>query len=347
MLFMKPLRLFAGALLAVALNAAPAAAQDSVAAFYQGKQVTIVIGSSVGGVYDLYGRLMARHMGKHIPGNPRVIPTNMPGAGSHVAAAHIYNIAPKDGTVIGALQSTMVFEPLLAARSFNHDPTKFNYLGSANDDVYVCIARADAAVKSFKDLLSQELIIGASPASSLSDNPAFLNGAIGTKFKIVNGYPGSREITVAIERNEVQGACGLSYSSTFVARPDWFRDKIVKVLVQTHATGYPELNKAGVPLVGEFARNDEERAMLELYFSQTAFGRPFLVAPGVPAERVAALRKAFQDTLRDPEFVADAERLKLDVDQVSGEQLQKLVERIYTASPELIGKIRQALVPKN
>jgi len=333
--------------MAVLMGSGVSAAEDAVAQFYRGKQITMLIGSSPGGGYDLYGRLIARHLGKYIPGNPTIVPSNMPGAGSHAAAGHIYAIAPKDGTFIGALQSGVVFEPLLAARSFNHDPTKFNYLGSANDDVYICIARNDAPVQSFKEVLARELILGASAATSTADNAIFLNNMLGAKFKVVTGYPGTREIGIAVERNEVQGACGVAWPSISVTNSGWFGPGgKMRVLLQTHAGGHPDLNKEGVPRANEFARAPEERAMVDLYFSQTVFGRPYLVAPEVPKERVEALRKAFQDTLRDPQLLAEAKTMGIDVNHVAGERLQDLVAKIFASPPDMIAKIRQALVPK-
>jgi tripartite-type tricarboxylate transporter receptor subunit TctC len=338
--------LAASSLFAVVITSGSSAAEDSVAQFYRGKQITILIGSSVGGGYDLYARLVARHLGKHIPGNPTIVPSNMPGAGSHSAAGHIYAVAPKDGTVIGALQSGVVFEPLLAARPFNHDPTKFNYLGSANDDVYVCIARTDAPVHTFNEAFTRELIIGGSPASSPTDNPVFLDNVLGTKFKVVTGYPGTREIALAVDRNEVQGACGVAWPSFSVSNPGWFKDGKMRVLVQTHSTGHPDLNKEGVPRAIDFARTPDERAMIDLYFSQTVFGRPYLVAPEVPKERVEALREAFAKTLRDPQLIAEANTMGLEVNQVSGGRLQDLVAKIFSSPPEMVTKIKQALVPK-
>jgi tripartite-type tricarboxylate transporter receptor subunit TctC len=336
----------AGGLVALAVTGGALATEDAVAQFYRGKQITVLIGSSPGGGYDLYARLIARHLGKYIPGNPSIVPSNMPGAGSHTAAGHIYAVAPKDGTVIGALQSGVVFEPLLAARTFNHDPTKFNYLGSANDDVYICIARTDAPVSTFKEVFTRELILGGSPSSSPTDNPIFLNNVIGTKFKVITGYPGTREIGIAIDRNEVQGACGVAWPSISVTNPGWFKDGKMRVLVQTHQAGHPDLNKEGVPRANEFARTPEERTMIDLYFSQTEFGRPYLVAPDVPKERVEALRKAFQEALRDPQLMAEANKIGIEMNQVSGERLQELVAKIFSSPPDLIAKMRQALIPK-
>jgi tripartite-type tricarboxylate transporter receptor subunit TctC len=340
----------AASMTAAGFGAMAQAADDSVAGFYRGKTVNVLIGSSAGGGYDLYGRMVARYLGRHIPGNPSVAPSNMPGAGSHSAAAYIYALAPKDGTVIGALQPVVVFDPFLTGRSFNYDPTRFKYLGSANDDVYACIARTDAPVAKFEDLLSKELLVGGVQSSSPGDNPVFLNNVLGTHFKVVTGYPGTREIGLAIDRNEVQGACGVAWPSISVTNPGWFtpdgRPQRMRVLVQTHATGHPDLNKQGVPRMTDFAKTDEQRAMLELYFSQTAFGRPYLVAPETPTERVEALRKAFEETLNDPDLQADAKKIGVEANHVSGEKLQQIVAKLYATPADLTAKMKAAVIPK-
>ena len=289
----------------VALPAGSALAQDSVAQFYKGRQITVIVGSSAGGGYDIYARLLARHLPKHLPGNPGAVVTNMPGAGSNTAAAHLFNVAPKDGTTIGALQNSAVMDALFdallgSARQLRHDATKFIHLGSATTDHYVCIARSDAPVKTFKDTLTQELLIGASqPGTSTRDYPAMLNNLTGAKIRQVGGYPGTREITLAIEKNEVQGLCGFSWSSLKAQRPDWIKSAFIRVVVQEHDKGNPEINRMGVPLAVDFATSPENRKIMELVYSSETFGRPYMLAPGVPAERVAALRKAFLETMRD------------------------------------------------
>jgi tripartite-type tricarboxylate transporter receptor subunit TctC len=332
----------------VVLAAAPAYAQDAVAQFYRGKQITLIVGSSAGGGYDIYARLLARHMGKHIPGNPVIVPTNMPGAASNSAAAQIYNVAPKDGTVIGALQTAAVLEPLFGdpART-KHDASKFTYLGSADIDYYICIGRADAAVTSFQDLLTREMIIGASqPGTSTRDFPALLNSMVGTKIRIVSGYPGTREITLAIDKNEVQGLCGFSWSSLQAQQPDWLKTGFIRVLVQEHDKGHPALNKMGVPLAVDFARSPENRRIMELIYSSETFGRPYMMPPGVPADRVAALRRAFLDALRDKELLAEAEKIGLEIDPISGEELQALAEKIYATPATVVEQARQAVTYK-
>jgi tripartite-type tricarboxylate transporter receptor subunit TctC len=340
-------RWLAGGLFFTATLASGSAAAQDIASFYTGKQVTIVVGASPGGGYDMYARLISRNMPRHIPGNPTVIVSNMPGADSNIAADHIYFVAPKDGTQIGALQSSAVVDPLFGSSPIKHDPSKFQYLGSANNDVYVCAARTDAPVKSFEDVLTRELITGATATSASPYTFAMLmNNVLGTKFKMVLGYAGSRDISLAMENHELEAMCGAAWPSFSVENPGWFESGVAKVLVQTHVTGYPDLNKAGVPLAVDFARTPEQRAILELFFTQTIFGRPYVVAPEVPKDRVAALRQAFYDTLRDPELVAEAKEQKLDVDQVSGDEVQAIVAKVYASSPDLIAKTKAATVPK-
>jgi len=331
----------------VASLASGSAAADDVASFYRGKQITIVVGTAPGGGYDIYARLIGRYLPKHIPGNPSVIVSNMPGADSNVAADHVYYVAPKDGTQIAALESGAVVEPLFGSAPIKHDPSRFQYLGSANNDVYICAARADSPVKSFADVLTHEVVTGGSAASA-SENTfaAILDNVLGAKFKMVLGYPGSRDISLAMQKGEVQAICGVAWPSFSVENPGWFQNGVVKAIVQTHVTGYPALNNAGVPLATAFARTPEQKAILNLFFSQTIFGRPYVVAPETPKDRVAALRLAFHNTLRDPGLLADAKRMKLDVDQVSGEDVQALVAKIYASPPDLVAKTMAAIVPR-
>src|SRR6195256_4791740 len=331
-----------------ALYAQPAQAQDAVAAFYKGKQINLIVGSSAGGGYDTYARLLARHLGKYIPGNPVIVPSNMPGAGSNAAAAHIYAVAPKDGIVIGAVQTAAVLDPLFGDKArMKHDASKFIYLGSAPVDYYVCVVRADAPVKSFQEALSREVIIGASqPGTSTRDFPAVLNSMAGTKFRIVSGYPGTREITLAIEKGEVQGLCGFSWSSLQAQRPDWVKGGFIRVLVQEHDKGNPDINKMGVPLAVDFAKTPEDRRVMELVYSSQTFGRPYMLPPGVPMERVAALRRAFLDTMRDDELLAEARKIGIVIDPISGEELQALAENIYATPAAIVEQVKQAVLYK-
>ncbi len=337
------LRTFTGALCLAIWSMAPAAA-DPVADFYQGKQISIVIGSSVGGGYDTYARLIARHFSAHIPGHPTVVPVNMPGAGSNRAAYDVYAVAPKDGTTIGAIFSGSVVEPLLGNRSVQHDPSKFLYLGSANDDVFVCFVRAGSKAQTFQDALKMPLTLAASQAGgSTRDFPTLLNSIVGTKFKIVSGYSGSHEMTFAVERGEVDGMCGLSWPSLLAQHPDWPSSGKIRVLVQEAVKGHPDLDKTGVPLAESFAKTPEDRAALHLVYTQEIFGRPYVLPPGVPQDRVAALRTAFMETLQDPALLAEAGKMHVDIKPVSGAEIQALVAKMYGAPKDVIARARKAL----
>lgn len=340
----------AAGLVLVAFQAGSASAQTSVADFYKGKTISIIVGSSAGGGYDTYSRMIARHMGRHIPGNPSFVVSNLPGAGGNVLANQLATIGPKDGTTIGAPQSGVIFEPLLGSIPVRHEPAKFHYLGNANNDVYICIARADAPATTFAQALEKEMVLAASNASSTADYSQILANTVGAKWRVVLGYAGSREIALAIDKGEAHGACGLAWPSISVTQSDWFKEGPTKsrmrVILQTHATGHPELNAAGVPLANSFAKTEDQLAILNLFFSQSQFGRPYILPAETPPDRVAALRKAFGDTMADPEFKAEAAKLRLDVDAVPGDVVQKVVTDIYAARPDLIAKTKAALQQK-
>ena len=342
--FVRRAALGAGGLLAAASFAA---AQPSIEQFYKGKQIQIVVGSSPGGGYDTYARLLARHLGDHIPGNPSVVVQNMSGAGSNRAAGYVYSVAPKDGTVAGAIFPGAVLQPLIGGAPVQHEPAKFLYLGNANSDVYVCFVRADAPVKTFRDVMSTELVIGASGGGATTrDFPVMLNNVLGTKFKLVMGYPGSREITLAMERGEVQGVCGIGWTGIEVLYPEWFAKGPIKPLVQLSVKGHRDLHARKIPTTLEFARNDDERHVMELVFSQGVFGRPYVLPPGVPMERVTALRKAFMAAFADPRLLAEAKKMNFDVEPMSGEDMQVLVDRLYATPANVVERARQALTAK-
>jgi len=339
------LRTCALVFVAAACGLPHAHAQNAVTDFFRGRQITIAVGSSAGGGYDAYARLLARHFGEHIPGNPEVVVQNMPGAGSNKAAGWIYSVAPKDVTAVAAPYPGVILDPLLSDTQVQHDPSKIVYLGSANSDVYICIVRSDAPARTFADTFTHEVIIGASnTGGTTKDLSAMLNNLLGSKLRVVTGYAGSKEITLAMERHEVDGNCGIGWTGLAVMHPDWFAKKLMNVIVQISMTGHPELNAMGVPLAAQFAKSDADRKVMELIESQGVFGRPFLLPPGVPAERVAALRTAFVDTLSSPALAADAGRMQLDVEPMSGEDLQALVAKLYALPPEIIARARRALI---
>jgi len=331
--------------LGLSLISISAQAQEAASSFYKGKNVFMVIGSAAGGGFDTYGRLVARYIGKYIPGTPNVVPQNMPGAGGGAAAYHVAQVAPADGTFIGAVHPAVIMDPILGDRvKAKFDPSTLNWIGSANSDVYVCVVRSDAAVKTFADAMTTEIVLGgSSDAASTREFPSLLNNVLGTKFKLVAGYAGNRDTTLAIDKNEIQGICGAAWSSVQAIRPQWFKDGTVRVLVQEDVNGHPDLNKLGIPRSIDFAKTDEQRALMKLYYSQEIFGRPYLMAKDVPAERVSIMRKAFIDALHDPDLLSDAQKLSADVMPVSGEDLQKLVTQIYASKPETINALRTAL----
>jgi tripartite-type tricarboxylate transporter receptor subunit TctC len=330
-----------------ALGSLPAAAQDAAERFYRGKQIDLVIGSSVGGGYDAYARLIARYLGRYIPGNPTIVPQNMPGAGSNKAGGYIYALAPKDGTAIGAVFPGIILQPLIGTVPTPHDPSKFIYLGSANSDVYMCVARKDAAVQTFKDLLTQVLIVaGGTEGDTTHDLPVIENNLLGAHFRIVSGYPGMRENTMAIERNEVQGVCGYGWASLESQHPEWLTRGFINIVVQESTRGYSKLNNMGVPRTADFAKTDEARQILELVYSQGVFGRPYVLPPGVPEDRVAALRKAFLAALADKALLDEAANMKLDIDATSGDDLQALVAKLFALPPSVAARAKEELVYK-
>ncbi len=335
------------AVLAVLCMASPAAAQDPVEQFYRGKSINVYVGSSAGGGYDSYARILSRYMSKYIPGNPLIVVQNMPGAGSNKAAGYVYGVAPKDGTVIGAIFPGSILQPLIGDSAVQHDPAKFVYVGSANSDVYTCVVRTDAPAKTFKDVTTHETIVGASnEGGTTRDMPTLSNNVLGAKFRVVTGYAGTQEIALAVERNEVHGICGFGYTSLLTVRPDWVPNGTVRILVQENAKGNAELNKMGVPRTVDFAKTAEDRQVMELIYSQSIFGRPYVLPPGVPADRAAALRQAFMTALQDKELLAEAARIKLDIEGISGEDVQAMVSKLFATPPNIIERAKQSLVYK-
>jgi tripartite-type tricarboxylate transporter receptor subunit TctC len=321
----------------IAAMIATGAQAQSVADFYKGKNVDLYIGYSVGGAYDLYARLLARHMGKHIPGNPTILPKNMEGAGSLRLANWLFNVAPKDGSAFGIFGRGTGFDPLLGNKAAVFDATKFNWIGSANNEVSICVAWSTSGITKFEDLQSKPLIVGGTSTSADTDQfPRIVNGVLGTKMKVVTGYPGGNEVGLAMERGEVQGRCGWSWSSVKTTHKKWLEEKKFTVLVQLGLDKHPDL--PDVPLIVDLAKNDEQRQILKLIFARQVMGRPFIAPPGVPQDRVDALRKAFMATMQDPEYLADAEKTQMEINPVSGEKVQALIKEEYSTPPEIAQK---------
>lgn len=319
-----------------------AASAQSVEEFYKGKTVEVQIGYGPGGGYDLYARLLATHMGKHIPGNPTLVPMNLAGAGSLKLANWLYEAAPQDGTVFGTIARAAPFDPLFGNQAATFDPQKFNYIGSANNEVSVCVAWHDTGVATFDDLKSKELIVGGTgPTADTEQFPKVLNAVFGTKMKIIGGYPDGNSVNLAMERGEVSGRCGWSWSSVVSTRPQWLENKTVNLLVQLSTAKHPDL--PDLPLVMDLAKSADDKALLTLVFARQALGRPFVAPPNIPADRVKALRDAFMATMSDPEFLADAKKSELEITPVSGEEVAQLVADGYKASPAIVERISEIL----
>ncbi|MEA2904781.1 MAG: hypothetical protein QOI12_2168 [Alphaproteobacteria bacterium] len=326
---------------AAGLWAAPPAAAQSVAEFYRGRQINLIVGSTPGGGYDTQARLVARHLGKHIPGNPTIVVQNMPAAGSLAAANHMFNVAPKDGSVIALIQRGMLLVKNWNPSSVRFDLGAFNWLGSINSEVALAVSWHTAPHRRAQDLFEKELIVGATNGIDPETTPRLLNALIGTKFKVVTGYPGVTEIILAMERGEVQGIGDWSISSLKTARPDWLRDKKINVLMQIALEKDPEF--AQVPFALDFVKTPADRKVMELYLTQKTVARPMIAPPGLPADRVAALRAGFAALAQDGDFLADGQKSKLDVAPVTAAEVDKVIALITSASPETAARLGQAI----
>ncbi len=321
-----------------AFGAVPAMAQTAGESL-AGKTVTMVIGFGPGGGYDQWGRVVARHIGKHLPGNPTVVPQNMPGAGSLLAANHIYNAAPKDGTVMGIIARDAGIADLTGMQGARFEAPKFGWLGSPSTETNVCIAYHTAKVDTVKDLLERELIIGnTGPGTGTYSYPKALTGLLGMKFKLISGFPSSSDVFLAMERGEVEGICE-SYDSVVGKRPDWVEKGTVKVLFQGATEPNPTLK--GVPFILDLAKTEEERQALRFLYAGQGIGRPFVAPPDLPPERVKMLRDAFNATMKDPEFIADVKKQKLDLDPQNGEQIERLIKDIYATPKPVIQRVTE------
>jgi tripartite-type tricarboxylate transporter receptor subunit TctC len=321
------------------ITTASAGAQTSVADFYRNKSIDVYVGFSVGGVYDLNARLLSRFMGRHIPGNPNLVPRNMTGAAGVTLANWLYHVAPKDGTAFGTFARGIAFNPLLGQAGAAIEPAKFNWLGSINDEVSVCVSRRESGITKFEQVFDKELVIGSTGSSGDDDQfPKIINGVLGTKFRTVRGFPGGNEIKLAMERGEVSGRCGWSWSSVKATEAEWLKDKRIAILAQLSLRKHPDL--PDVPLIMDYAKTDEARQIFKVVLARQVMAWPFAAPPGVPAERIAALRKAFNETLQDKDYLSEAERINLEITLVSGERIDALIDDLYrTTSPELTAKI--------
>jgi tripartite-type tricarboxylate transporter receptor subunit TctC len=318
---------------------ATSAHAQSVEQFYRRRTINLIVGFNPGGAYDPYARAVARYLPKYLPGAPSIIIKNMPGAGSVMAANHLYNVSPRDGSEIGVIAGSAAIQPLFGARATQFDGQKLTWLGSANEEIGGCFAWHTTPFHSAKDLFDKEMIIGASGASNL-EYPTVLNAVLGTKMKVVRGYSGPGTIMLAIERGEVQGMCGSVLTFVNAQHPDWVRDNKVRMLIQI---GLQRSALMGdTPFVMDFAKTEDDKRMLRVLIGWNIMGRPFLAPPDIPADRRAALIVAFDAAMQDPEFRADAARQRLEVSSIGGAQIDSFLADVYATPKPLVeraGKI--------
>ena len=314
------------------------AAQESVAGFYKGKTITIMVGFGPGGSTALTAAALASHMGRYLPGNPSFIVQYVPGGAGVVVANDIYNLVPRDGTVFAITKSTAIVAPLLSNKNAQFDGRKFTWIGSANVERTVCLSWYTAPVKTLKDAMTKEFIVGGT-TSDAADTvfPKAANKLIGTKIRVVGGYQSSAELNLAMERGELEGNCGLAWPIVKLREPKWLTEKKINILFQMGLEKHPDL--PDVPLISDYAKTPEDRQVFEFLFTPQEMGNPFLAPPGIPAERAKALREAFERTVKDPQFLADAGKVGLEVEYGSGEKMEGLLGRVYSAPPEVIARV--------
>lgn len=334
----------AAACLFVLAAHATAAAQPPVA-FYRGNTIHLAIGGGAGSDEDIYGRLVAKYLGRHIAGNPAVAVADMPGSGGHVAAGSIYSSAAKDGTAFGEVPSNILTAPLrFGFGNVPHDPQKFIYLGSAASESTDCFVGGDTPINTLRDAFAGEVTMGAlADGGPTRDGPVLLNAMLGTKFRVVAKYRGIGEVLTAIDKGEVAGACGLSWSSVSTRHPDWLPKGRLRGLVQESVTGSPLAMRVGIPLAVNYAASALDIEVLALAYAQQAFARPFILPPGTLPGRAAILRQAFLDTLADSDLLSDAKASSLDIDPLPGESVAAQVAELYAAPAQIVDRVRAAL----
>jgi tripartite-type tricarboxylate transporter receptor subunit TctC len=330
------LTILSGLLLAAAVT--PPAHADGVEDFYKDRTITLIAGYSSGGGFDLYARVVANHLGRHIAGQPRIIVQNMPGAGSMRAANHLYNVAPKDGSVISLTRSPVI-EPLVGATGAAFDATKFTWLGSGASDITVCGLLGNPKVNTMADARQTEFTLGGlGPGSDEDMYAKILRKLLGLKIHLVSGYPGGAELILAVERGELDGRCGWAYSSIKISKPDWVAEKKIKLLNVLALERSPEL--PDVPAIMEFATTERQKQIFKFVLNAQTLGRPFAAPPGIPADRAAALRKAFDTTMADPALLAEMKAKKLDVEPIGWQSIEALLKDLYATPKEVVDETR-------
>jgi tripartite-type tricarboxylate transporter receptor subunit TctC len=343
----RPIKFISMLTVLSALAICPTARSVRADEFYAGKTIDFIVGIDVGGGFDTYARLIAKHLARFLPGAPSVVVRNMPGAGSAKAAAYLYNIAPKDGTAIAALFPGVIVDRLLQKHTTGQfDATKFTYLASADSDARLCITGPTSKIKTFQQAMTEKTVIGATqPGASTHDYAYMHKNATGVKFDIVSGYKGTANLMLAVERGEIEGMCGIDWSSLKAEKSQWLRDKTVNLLVQDSVEPDPELTKLGVPTVESFVKDDKDRQAVALVIGQQVFSRPYLAPPGVPQMQAELLQKAFAGVLRDPQFLAQAEAARLSISPSSADKVRDTVAKLYGAPSDVIERARQLIGP--
>jgi tripartite-type tricarboxylate transporter receptor subunit TctC len=336
-----------GAILSGALTCSAVAAPVRADDFYARKTIDLIVGNAPGGGFDIYARTIAQHLTRHIPGNPMVVVKNMPGAGGARAGHYVSAVAPKDGLTIGAIMPGTIMAPLLEEKpDTTFDPAKVLYLGTANTGTYICVTLDRSKTRTFDQALMQKTVMGGiAPGNSVNDIANMIKNMTGAQFDLVAGYKGTVEVALAIERGELDGVCGWNWSSAKSQKPDWITNRRLNFLVQIGLEPNPELTRMGAPEIWSYIKDDERRKVAEIVVSQQAFERPYFAAQGIPAERIAALRAAFAETAGDPQFLADAGKIGLDISPMSGEKLQQIVEKLYSTPKLVLEQARRAIRP--
>jgi tripartite-type tricarboxylate transporter receptor subunit TctC len=331
--------------LALSLAAiAPAPGADDVASFYRGKQIRFIVGSATGGTYDLLARIVARHIGVHIPGNPTIIVQNQPTAGGLLMVNQLYALGPNDGTAVGVPLNGIPAAPLLQPAAAHFESAKLIWVGSTHSEPYVAYVWHTAPAQSLGELTAKQLVVGATtPGTTMNDFPALANAVLGTKFKIVPGYASTPQMNEALERGEVEGIVGFGWFALNAQAPQWVKDGKVKIVAQFGASRSKLLPE--VPLMLDLAKTPPDRQALMLLFGRTEYGRPYFLPPGVPADRVQALRRAFDATMKDEAFAAEAEKIGFAVDPLTGEQVQAAVAALADTPADVVARVRAALSP--
>ena len=339
MLFRSPIRVAVSSLLLCA-SALPSPGAE----MFEGRTITILSSGTPGGGYDAFARMLARHLGRRLPGSPAVVVKNVPGAGGLALANRLYNTEPKDGTTIGIFQDAVAFSPLLSSGKFEYDPTKFGWLGSLDRFVPIVLAWHTSSFSSYDELKVRPMAVGASGTGSQSwTYPKFQNAFVGTKFNVINGFPGSAEIMLAVERGELDGVSSWCWTCLKSQKPDWVSGKKVRLLLQLAFDGDQELDAMGVPTLNAVLKTETQRQLGAIVFGGSALSRAFMTPPGLPAERLASLRAGVKAAAADPAMLADGLKTGNPVTYVSPDQIAEVMQRAYSTRPELLEQLQQAL----